>query len=178
MEVRVHTRSTTIDDRVRALAAEKLSHAARVFENQTSDIDVEFSEEHNPRLAAEKYRLEVTTTAAGKLIRVVSAAATAETAVDQAVDRLTLQLRRLKERLIEKHRKHQAPDGAWDGPGEPSNEIVRIKQFIMKPMTVEEAVLQMEMLGHDFFFFHNDATQRQSVLYRRRDGQLGLIEPA
>lgn len=177
MEVRVHTRNTTIDERVRGLAADKLGHAARVFENQVADMDVEFSEEHNPRLAAERFRLEVTTAAAGKVIRVVSAAASAEAAVDQAVDRLNLQLRRLKERLIEKHRKHQVPDGLGEIPSEQTNEIVRIKQFIMKPMTVEEAVLQMEMLGHDFFFFQNDETQRQSVLYRRRDGRLGLIEP-
>jgi putative sigma-54 modulation protein len=48
----------------------------------------------------------------------------------------------------------------------------------MKPMTVEEAMLQMELVGHDFYFFHNAATGRESVLYRRRDGRLGLIEPA
>ena len=178
MEVRVHTRNTSIDDRVRELAAEKLGHAARVFESQVADMDVEFSEEHNPRLAAERYRLEVTTAAAGKVIRVVSTAASAETAVDQAVDRLNLQLRRLKGKLIEKHRKHAVHDGLVEPPSEPTNEIVRIKQFVMKPMTVEEAVLQMELLGHDFFFFYNDGTQRQSVLYRRRDGQLGLIESA
>jgi putative sigma-54 modulation protein len=178
MEVRIHTRNTTIDDRIRNLVSEKLGHAARVFENQVGGMDVEFSEEHNPRLAGERYRLEVTTAAAGKVIRVVSAAATAETALDQAEDRLNQQLRRLKEKLIEKHRKPAVHDGVVEPPGEPTNEIVRIKQFVMKPMTVEEAVLQMEMLGHDFFFFHNDATQRQSVLYRRRDGQLGLIEPA
>ncbi|CAN5695875.1 MAG: ribosome-associated translation inhibitor RaiA [Actinobacteria bacterium] len=178
MEVRVHTRNTTIDDRVRGLATDKLGHAVRVFENQVGDMDVEFSEEHNPRLAAERYRLEITTAAAGKVIRVVSAAASAETAVDQAADRLNLQLRRLKEKLIEKHRKTPVHDGFPAELPEPTNEIVRIKQFVMKPMTVEEAVLQMEMLGHDFFFFHNDETQRQSVLYRRRDGLLGLIEPA
>jgi putative sigma-54 modulation protein len=57
-------------------------------------------------------------------------------------------------------------------------EIVRIKQFVMKPMTVEEAILQMELIGHDFYFFHNVASGHQSVLYRRRDGRMGLIEPA
>jgi putative sigma-54 modulation protein len=56
--------------------------------------------------------------------------------------------------------------------------VVRTKQFIMKPMTMEEAVLQMDLVGHDFFFFLNSATDKQSVLYRRRDGRLGLIEPA
>jgi putative sigma-54 modulation protein len=57
-------------------------------------------------------------------------------------------------------------------------EVVRIKQFVMKPMTIDEAALQMELLGHDFYFFLNGASARQSVLYRRRDGRLGLIEPA
>ena len=177
MEVRVHTRNTTLDEAVRAHAVEKLGHAARVFEHKVGDVDVELSEEHNPRLASERFRLEVTSTAAGHVIRVVSAASTPEAALDSAVDRFNQQLRKLKERLIDKHRRHQArPDGSSD-EGETPNDVVRIKQFVMKPMTIEEAALQMEFLGHDFFFFHNASSGRQSVLYRRRDGQLGLIEP-
>jgi putative sigma-54 modulation protein len=178
MEVRIHTRGTTIDDRVRVLAIEKLGHAAKVFEDQVGHLDVEFSEAHNPRLAAEKYRMEVTAKAAGRSIRVVSSAPSPEAALDQGVDRFNQQLKRLKEKLIGKHRKPAPKEPPEPSEIESTNEIVRIKQFVMKPMTVEEAVLQMELLGHDFFFFHNDESQRQSVLYRRRDGQLGLIEPA
>ena len=58
----------------------------------------------------------------------------------------------------------------------PSASIVRTKQFTMKPMSPEEAALQLEMLGHSFFFFYNAETDGHAVLYRRRDGQLGLIE--
>jgi putative sigma-54 modulation protein len=155
-----------------------LGHAARVFEHKVGDIDVEVTEEHNPRLAAERFRLEVTASAAGHLIRVITAAATAEAAVDSAVDRFNQQLKKLKERLIDRHRRHEPRHDGPPAAGEPSNEIVRVKQFVMKPMTVEEAALQMELLGHDFFFFHNAGSGLQSVLYRRRDGQLGLIEPA
>ena len=108
----------------------------------------------------------------------VSSAPSPEAAVDLGVDRFNLQLKRLKEKLIGKHRKPAPKELSEPSEIESPNEIVRIKQFVMKPMTVEEAVLQMELLGHDFFFFHNDESQRQSVLYRRRDGQLGLIEPA
>jgi putative sigma-54 modulation protein len=178
MEVRIHTRGTTIDDRVQAMAMEKLGHAAKVFEEQVGDLDVEFSEAHNPRIASERYRMEVTAKAAGRSIRVVSTAPTPEAALDLGVDRFNQQLKRLKEKLIGKHRKPTPRELPETQEIEPSNEIVRIKQFVMKPMTVEEAALQMELLGHDFFFFHNDESQRQSVLYRRRDGQLGLIEPA
>jgi len=62
--------------------------------------------------------------------------------------------------------------------GEEALEIVKVKQFVMKPMTPEEAALQMETLGHDFFFFHSADSDLPTVLYRRRDGAYGLIEPA
>ena len=177
MAIRVHARNTTLDDGFRELVVEKLGHAARVFEHQLGDIDVEVTEEHNPRIAAERFRLELTSSAAGHVIRVIAAAGTPETAVDLAEDRFNQQLRRLKERLIGRSRKSQPRETDPEEPVEASNEIVRIKQFVMKPMTVEEASLQMEMLGHDFYFFLNAATSRQCVLYRRRDGRLGLIEP-
>ena len=178
MEVRVHTRNAQIGDSTRLAAIDKISHAARVFEDQLSDLDVELSEEHNPRQAAEKYRLEITTSAAGRIIRIVSSAPSPEAAVDLAVDRFNRQLLRLKKRLISRGRRHNSRETPREEPAEAAAEIVRIKQFVMKPMTVEEATLQMELLGHDFFFFHNQATGLQSVLYQRRDGQLGLIEPA
>jgi len=177
MEVRVHARNTTLDDSFRTLVVEKLGHAARVFEHQLADIDVEVTEEHNPRIAAERFRLELTSSAAGHVIRVAAAAATPESAIDLAEDRFNQQLRRLKERLISRGRRSQPREAENEEPADPSNEIVRIKQFVMKPMTVEEASLQMEMLGHDFYFFLNASNSRQCVLYRRRDGRLGLIEP-
>ena len=177
MEVRVHARNTTLDEAFRKLVIEKLSHAARVFEHQLADIDVEMIEERNPRIASERFRLELTSSAAGHVVRVVAAAATPESAIDVAEDRFNQQLRRLKERLISRGRRSQPREAEIEEESDPSNEIVRIKQFVMKPMTVEEASLQMEMLGHDFYFFLNAANGRQCVLYRRRDGRLGLIEP-
>jgi putative sigma-54 modulation protein len=178
MEVRVHTRNGSIGETARAAAIDKLGRAARVFEDQLSDLDVELSVEPNPRRAAERYKLEITTSAAGRVIRIVSAAGTPEAAIDLAVDRFNRQLLRLKKKLIGRSRKpttREVPPAPATSDGA---EIVRIKQFVMKPMTVEEAILQMEQLGHDFFFFHNQASGLQSVLYRRRDGDFGLIEPA
>lgn len=178
MEVRVHTRNAAITDAARQSVTEKVSHATRFFDDQVGDLDVELSEEHNPRMAAERYRVEITTIAAGRVIRVVSAAGTLDGAADQAVDRFNRQLLRLKNRLIGRGRRNNNKEQAVETTEAADPEIVRIKQFVMKPMTVEEAMLQMELLGHDFFFFHNLATGLQSVLYRRRDGHLGLIEPA
>ena len=178
MEIKVHTRNTAVGDGFRSAVTEKLGHVARLFEDQLAAVDVELSEEHNPRLAAEKYRVEITTNAAGRVIRIVAVAGSPEAALDSAADRFHRQLLRLKSRLIDRNRRGNNRESAptESGPGE--REIVRVKQFVMKPMTIEEATLQMELLGHDFFFFHNQATGLQSVLYRRRDGNLGLIEPA
>ena len=72
---------------------------------------------------------------------------------------------------------HHVPDGIPVVPSEETPVIVKTKQFAIKPMTPEEAVLQLELIGHDFFVFQNADTNDVNVLYRRRDGNYGLIEP-
>lgn len=175
MEVRLHTRNADPGEAFRAMVEEKVAHAGRVFDHNTR-VDVELSEEHNPRRAPERFRIELTSSVGGRFLRIASDAATAEAALDDAVDRFTRQLRRMKERVIEGRRRPQPLPGEIDEFE--SDEVVRTKQFIMKPMNIEEAALQMDLLGHQFFFFTNASTDKQSVLYRRRDGRLGLIEPA
>lgn len=139
-------------------------------------VDVEVIEESNPRLADERVRIEITASVAGRPLRVESAASTLDTALDTVIDRMTRRMRRMKERIIDRSRRGETASPPPEAAE--SEEIVRVKQFVMKPMTVEEAALQMDMLDHSFFFFHNSASDLQSVLYRRRDGRLGLIEPA
>ncbi len=175
MEVRLTGRHADLDDGFREMAAEKLGRAAKVFDAVDS-IDAELTESHNRR-TDDRFRLEVNTMVHGRFVRIVSDAATAEAALDDAADRFSRQLKRMKERLIDGHRK--GPGIASSGQAAESDyEVVRVKQFVMKPMTVDEASLQMDMLGHSFFFFLNAATDKQSVLYRRADGRLGMIEAA
>ena len=69
---------------------------------------------------------------------------------------------------------HQPPDD--DNADEPAPRIVKTKRFEIKPMTPEEASLQMDLLGHDFYFFTNSETERAAVVYRRSDGYVGLID--
>lgn len=176
MEIIVHRRHTALTEEERAEVEQKALHAVRVFEQAVERIDVELAEESNPRRSEERFRVEVTAWVAGRVVRIEAAAATTEAAVDDACDRLSRQLRRLKERLIDRNRRVDPPPAAEEV--HETEEIVRVKQFVMKPMNIEEAALQMDMLGHSFFFFLNSATDRQSVLYRRRDGRLGLIEPS
>jgi putative sigma-54 modulation protein len=108
------------------------------------------------------------------------------TAVDRVVDKLEHRLTRLKGRLLA--RSHPRRNGSVSfgadrtllgDDTEATNDhprIVRTKQFEIKPMTPEEAALQMELLGHDFFFFTNADTSQAAVVYRRADGDVGLID--
>jgi putative sigma-54 modulation protein len=99
------------------------------------------------------------------------------------VDKLERQLSRLKERLVARHRRggdkqlNSASEGVEETSGPADSRIERVKRFAVKPMTPEEAALQMELLGHSFYLFLNAESDRYSVLYRRRGGSLGLIEP-
>ena len=182
MEVRVHGNHTVISDELREMAESKVAHAARVFDD-AQFADVEFTEERNPRIASERFRVEITSMAAGHTVRVEAAESDERAALDRAVSVLERNLRRLKERLITRHRRSEKRlNGLATGVEEDTSDdrelrIERVKQFAVKPMTPEEAALQMETLGHAFYLFLNAETDRYSVLYRRRGGTLGLIEP-
>ena len=182
MDVRVHAAHMSLDEGLRELASQKVSHAGRVFDD-VAFADVEFTEERNPRISRERVRVEITSSAAGQVVRVEAAAPDGRTALDDAVDRFERRLRRLKERLITRHRKSEKrlndpPQGVEEFNEEDHElRIDRVKRFVVKPMTPEEAALQMELLDHSFYLFLNADSERYSVLYRRRGGSLGLIEP-
>lgn len=182
MDVRVHGKNMRVAEDVASVAVDKIEHAGRIFDDGSA-ADVEISENRNPRSAGERYKVEITSHTAGHTVRVESLAPDAMSAVDLASSKFERQLRRLKERLIQRSRKrenkvlNEAPlesdEDEQDGP----LSIVRTKRFAMRPMTPEEAGLQMEMLGHDFFFFLDAESGKYCVLYHRDDGDLGLIEP-
>jgi len=159
----------------------KVAHAGRIFDDGHS-ADVEFMKASNPRQSDRRFRVEITTLAAGHTVRIETSAHDDRAALDFAVEKFERRLRSLKERLIQRSR--QPKNKQLNGPGEPSDDvpqdtpqIVRTKRFETRPMMPEEAALQMEMIGHDFFFFLNAESGAHCVLYRRHDGQLGLIEP-
>jgi putative sigma-54 modulation protein len=144
-----------------------------------------FSEEHNPRIA-ESAHVELTARTKRHLIRALGSAGDHRGALDVAVERFERQLARYKARLIDRSRKRKrippsrsAPaDGAPAEEPWPTPRIVRTKQFELAPMLPDDAAVQLELLGHDFFLFTHAETGRCNVVYRRRDGELGLIEAA
>jgi putative sigma-54 modulation protein len=131
--------------------------------------------------------VEVTMKVDGTLIRAEERSADMYSSLDLVVAKLERQLSRYKERFIT--RTHESLGGQKPAEAAAANapvpadeeelepEIVRTKRFAVKPMVPEEATMEMELIGHDFFVFRNSESNEVNVIYRRRDGNYGLIEP-
>lgn len=104
-------------------------------------------------------------------------------AIDLVVEKLERQIKKYKTKINRKFRldgslKNLFKDSATNNKeDEEEIKVVRIKRFNIKPMDIEEAILQMDMLGHSFFVFSNSETEEMNVVYKRKDGKYGLIEP-
>lgn len=174
--------------RVRQDAIERVQHAAR-FADPLLTVDLVFGIEPNPRIAVPAC-VELTGRTKGHHIRAEGRGADHRAAVDVAIARFERQLARYKARSRDRERRRtsRAPVGVdvaartngatLAAEVDPRPTIVRRKRFVLTPMLPEEAAVHLELLGHEFFLFTNDATGRCNVVYRRRDGELGLIEPA
>jgi putative sigma-54 modulation protein len=182
VDITVSSRHADVSTALRQAVTEKIGRLDRFLDGM-EHADVHFSEERNPRISAREV-CEVTLEGHGHHVRAKVAAPDQFAAVDLAVAKLEHQLSRLKTKLV--RRSHGARPGvngkgpvdadASDSQGDVS--IVKVKRFAMKPMPPDEAVLQMEMLGHSFFFFSNAQTGKAAVVYRRSDGDVGLIDEA
>ena len=181
MDVTVSSRHTEVPEHLRKVAEDKIGRLDRFVEGMDR-AEVHFSEEGNPRIAAREI-CEVTLHGHGHHVRCKVRAPDGFAAVDLAVEKLEHQLHKLKTKLVRRH--HGGPKSARVEPGalttslideEMGTNIVKTKRFVMTPMTAAEAAMQMELLGHDFFFFANIETTLTGVVYRRTDGTVGLID--
>lgn len=180
MQIVVKGRHMTVNDSLREYAVEKIGKATKVFDHNTITAEVELYHEKNPSI--EKSQIaEVTIYTKGPVIRAKEAATDMHAAIDLVSEKLETQVRKYKGKIKDRHsaKAAQPPVPAPEFPLEEEPEgptIVKTKRLQVKPMTEEEAMLQMELLGHDFFVFVSSETDLVSVLYRRRDGDYGLIE--
>ncbi len=132
-------------------------------------------------LAVEKYRhkVEVLLKVNGVLIQAEAITGDVYSSIDEVAEKLERQIKKYKEKLVS-HRKAEGKEGTEVQetalPPEVGT-IIKNKRFELKPMSPDEAVMQMELLDKDFFVFTNDNSGEINVIYRRRDGNFGLIEP-
>lgn len=171
MRISISGKNLEVSDYIREVAEKKLSKLERFFPRDTEAL-VTLSVEKN------RHIVEVTIPCEGRIIRGEEVSGDMYASLDNVVDKLEKQIGRHRTKLEKGLRPPAAaPDAEEDDEDAPPR-IVRVKQFDIKPMDEEEAMLQMDLLGHSFYVFENARTGQVNVLYLRKDGNFGLIEPA
>lgn len=168
-------RNLEISDAMKRYAEEKLARLNR-FSDQIVDAKVVMSYATNGNNAAPA-RVEVQVNVPNGIVRAEESGVDTYTAIDLVVDKLERQLKKFKGRMLAKRSEGALLPGEEE-PEESRPEIVRVKRHVLRPMLPEDAAVQMEALGHNFFMFRNSQTDEVNVIYLRHDGDYGLIEPA
>ena len=180
MRAIVKGKNVEVPDRVRRYAGRKLARIGRLLDDR-SDATVEiWSEQH--RNADDSHIVEVTLVIDGQTLRSRAAGPTYQAGIDTVIDKIERraidhkQRPRVRARPVEEK---QILSRIADGTSEDTRErrIVKTKRFGIEPMFEEDAIAQMEELGHAFFIFVNAENERLNILYERRDGNYGIIEP-
>jgi putative sigma-54 modulation protein len=176
MQLQVKGKNVEVSDAVRSYAEGKLRKLARQLAEPTQ-VEVELALERNPSIPA-NHVAEATIWTKGPTLRARESSTDWRGSIDQLVAKLERQVKRYREKRRDHRLNGSIPIEAVPVvPNEEEPLIVKTKQFAVKPMTPEEAVLQLELIGHDFFVFRNSEVGDLAVVYRRRDGNYGLIEP-
>lgn len=181
MRLQVKGKNVEVSDAIRSYAEEKLGRLERQLADPTR-VELELAVEKNPSIA-DNHVAEATIWTKGPVLRAKEASSDMRASIDLLADKLERQVTRYREKRREP--RHRASSGQAQEVSMPigSDEengplIVKTKQFSVRPMTAEEAVLELELVGHDFFVFRQADTTEINVVYRRRDGGYGLIEPS
>ncbi|MFQ5532527.1 MAG: ribosome hibernation-promoting factor, HPF/YfiA family [Candidatus Methylomirabilales bacterium] len=171
MQIYLTGRNLEVTEALRRYAVEKVERLQRYMDKITSAHIV---------LSLQKYRqiAEVTLRVRDLTIRGEESTADLYSSIDLVVEKLGRQLRKYKGKILSHASRGERSQGMMVSPAEDeAPRVVKTKRFAVKPMAVDEAVLQMDLLGHDFYVFRNAQTDEFNVLYRRHEGDYGLIEP-
>jgi putative sigma-54 modulation protein len=199
MKTQIKGRNVTVTDALQDYASEKIERVHKLLQQRKIDdvtrVELELKVHKNPSIA-EPCMAEATIFTRGPVIRAHDSSTDMYAAIDLVTDKLMRRVKKYHDRVHNKTRRgHEKPDlGAESGPldgvspedlemepgaeASDNGQVVKTKQFALKPMSISEAALQIELIGHSFFVFTNAETSRTNVLYRRNDGHYGLIEPA
>jgi ribosomal subunit interface protein len=202
VDIVLKSRHLELTDRFRAHVEEKLARLEK-HDHRVIRVEVEVDKERNPRLQDRAIRVELTAFSKGPVIRAEAAAEDKVAALDQAVDKMASQMRRAADRR-RVHRGRHTPvsvgqamagiqpetsaEAETDTPSDQRTRhigpitvlgdgplVVREKVHVAEPMTLDQALYEMELVGHDFFLFVDKETERPSVVYRRRGYDYGVI---
>ena len=186
MKLVIHGKNIEITDAIREYVHQKIEKAVSHFQNMTNEVDVHLSVARNPRINP-KQAAEVTIYANGSVIRAEENSENLYASIDLVADKIARQLRKYKERRQDKKAQTKTVLETTDTPivadligdrtPELPSEVVRTKYFAISPMTITEALEQLQLVGHDFYMFRNAETGEINVIYERNHGGYGVIQP-
>lgn len=187
MKLVIQGKNIEITDAIRDYVDQKIEKAVSHYQSLTTEVDVHLSVARNPRINP-KQTAEVTIYANGSVIRAEESSENLYASIDLVADKIARQLRKYKEKRYDKT--HNPKTGAiveqqpivedliGDRTPELPTDVVRSKYFAMPPMTVQEALEQLQLIDHDFYMFRNAETNEINVIYERKHhGGYGLIQP-
>lgn len=177
MNINTRGKNIEITDALREYVEKRIGKLDKFFDTQTeAQVLLSVTRENNI--------VEVTIMLNGMILRGEESTQDMYASIDLVVEKLEKQIDKYKTKMnrsirqkADKRTIKLDPELQNEEPVEDEPRVVRVKRFAVKPMTVEEAVLQMNLLGHDFFVFFDAEVEGVSVVYRRKDGNYGLIEP-
>ncbi len=178
MQLIITGKNMEVSDWLETYVRKKIGKLDRYL-NDPAEAQIELTEE-STKNAQQRQVVQVTIFKNGTIMRGEERAADMSAAIDSVVDKLERQIKRYKEKGASKKRRAQAEVLEAETaapPGEVEPSIVRIKRFRVQPITEDQAIDQMELLGHSFFVFLNATNNQLNVVYRREDGNYGLLEP-
>ena len=189
VDIKISGRKASVSDSMRERVEEKIGEALRVFEVQPMTCDVVLRVDKNPS-NPERKTCEVTVFVRDSVVRVTASSTDMFAAIDDAADKVTRQLRKYKTKVIDKRQRsarglvHPELEAVTAEnladliePAEEDDQLVREKIVDLVPMTEEEALVQTDLLGHDFYVFENATTGLVNVIYHRHNGGYGIIKP-
>ena len=188
MKLVIHGKNIEITEAIREYVHQKIEKAASHYQSLTTEIDVHLSVARNPRITT-KQTAEVTLFVNGSVIRAEESSENLYASIDLVADKIARQLRKYKEKRQTKgsNRAKAAVATAEEQPligdltkdraPELPEEVVRCKYFAMTPMSVHDALEQLDLVDHDFYVFENAETGQLNVIYERNHGGYGVIQP-
>ena len=178
MEFKIKGRNMDLNDELKDRAEKKIKDKMLKYFDRIIKIEVELTLEKNPKIALNNL-IEVTVFTGGEVLRAESSGSDMFEAIDKVSNKLERLIKRFRDKLIQRGRKgYESRIGSGEKVEEELKKmIVKTKTFTLEPIAPEEAVIQMELLGHDFFVFISSETGETAVVYKRKDKNYGLIEP-
>lgn len=189
VDIRISGRKVTVTDAMRERVEEKVQDALKVFDIKPMTCDVVLRVDKN-RSNPDRRACEITVHVRDNVVRVVSESDDMYAAIDEAADKLTRQMRKYKTRIVDRRQRATRPKTDIPPvkdlsellepeyiPPVDDDLLVREKYVELRPMSEEEALVQTDLIGHDFYVFQNKDTGLVNVIYHRKNGGYGIIKP-